>query len=728
MVRAFNKLFLFFYAFLLFVTPLIMFSKTSELFEFNKILFIYLITSIILSLWIGKTLIFKKIIIKKTTFNIPVFLFLLSQVFSTLFSIDRHTSIFGYYGRFNGGLLSIVSYIILFFGFISNIEGMNIVNFLTSLLKISLISSMIVILWGIPGKFGYDLTCFLFTGNLNNNCWTEQFKPSERMFSTLGQPNWLGAYLAINFFIGLYFFWRNKGLNLLAGYLLINFSAILFTRSRSALLAVVVGLILFVLLDLFLLSKKIELKKYLWFSILVFIPIFFFKTGVPTIDKFFNPDFYFKSAASLFSHQNRLTSKKNPVNENQSLAFSNKVTDSGEIRKIVWRGAINLGIRYPLFGTGVETFGYSYYFVRPKEHNLTSEWDFIYNKAHNEFLNYLATTGFIGLGTYLLMVGVVIIEIFKQLLNSKNLTSKNSLKITDASNYQLLITCFFLAYLTILITNFFGFSTTTINLYFYLIPAFLVLLFQPKATVNNQVVNRTLSPVQKIQLVIPLTVFLGGFVFCLNYFLADINYALGNNYRAVQDYSRAYFYLNKALSYKNEHVYQDKLSTVLANLAFILYYKKNNDKEVNQLIKLSKMYNLKSLTQSPKNVLYWKTQAKDYYLFYQINSNREELKKAIKALEVSKTLAPTDPKIYYSLAMLYLADASQQPKKPSFDKALVAINKAVELKPNFRDGYYGKGLILKQLGRKKEAKDAFQYILKKLNPNDEEAEKEINNL
>ena len=54
-------------------------------------------------------------------------------------------------------------------------------------------------LWGLPGRFGYDMSCFLFLGQLNNSCWTDQFHPEVRMFSTLGQPNWLGAFLAVNF-------------------------------------------------------------------------------------------------------------------------------------------------------------------------------------------------------------------------------------------------------------------------------------------------------------------------------------------------------------------------------------------------------------------------------------------------------------------------------------------------------------------------------------------------
>ena len=37
------------------------------------------------------------------------------------------------------------------------------------------------------------------------------------------------------------------------------------------------------------------------------------------------------------------------------------VTESGDIRKIVWQGAIELWKQYPILGTGVENFAYSYY-------------------------------------------------------------------------------------------------------------------------------------------------------------------------------------------------------------------------------------------------------------------------------------------------------------------------------------------------------------------------------
>ena len=202
-----DQIIAFLYSALFFITPLIMTKSTSELFEFNKILFIYASTVLIAFFWLLKIVLNKKIILKKTFLDIPILLFFASQFISTVTSIDLHTSIFGYYGRFNGGLLSLTSYIILYYGLVSN--SINI----EKLLKTILASSLFVILWAIPGHYGHDLTCLLFTGSFSNSCWdntTLAFRPELRAFSTLGQPNWLGAYLAAAFFVSIYYLIKNN--------------------------------------------------------------------------------------------------------------------------------------------------------------------------------------------------------------------------------------------------------------------------------------------------------------------------------------------------------------------------------------------------------------------------------------------------------------------------------------------------------------------------------------
>src|SRR5205807_3701204 len=70
--------------------------------------------------WITKMIAYRRILINPTIFAIPLLLFLLSQIISSVFSLDQHVSWWGYYSRFNGGLLSTITYIFLYFAFVSN--------------------------------------------------------------------------------------------------------------------------------------------------------------------------------------------------------------------------------------------------------------------------------------------------------------------------------------------------------------------------------------------------------------------------------------------------------------------------------------------------------------------------------------------------------------------------------------------------------------------------------
>src|SRR5579872_5395265 len=139
-----------FYAFFLFV-PLIFWGDTSELFEFNKLWFTFILTIIIVLFWIGRSIVNRSIIFRRSFLDIPILLFLLSQVISTIFSIDQHISVWGYYTRFNGGLLSLVSYILLYFAFMANLGKNHAIN----ILKVSITSAFITALWGLPSHYSH---------------------------------------------------------------------------------------------------------------------------------------------------------------------------------------------------------------------------------------------------------------------------------------------------------------------------------------------------------------------------------------------------------------------------------------------------------------------------------------------------------------------------------------------------------------------------------------------
>lgn len=681
---------LLYYALFLF-TPLVMSSATSELFEFNKMIFIYIIATLVFFFWILKMILNKRIILKKTPFDIPLLLFVGSQTLSAIFSIDRHTSFYGYYGRFNGGLLSIIAYSILYFAFTSNSLSIK------KLLKISLLSSFLVIVWGLPGRLGLDLSCFIFMGQLNNACWTDQFHPEERMFSTLGQPNWLGGYLAINFFIGVFFLLKSIFIEkethlpkvLLYGYLFLNFSSILFTRSRSALVSVLGGMgALALFLILYFKGKLNNVRKeltqlFICVGLIVF-SLIIFKTGIQKIDSYLNLSF-------LQPNQKQI-SKAQSDRVLQQTGNKILISESFDIRKIVWGGAIDLANKYPLFGTGVETFAYAYYFVRPIAHNMTSEWDYLYNKAHNEYLNYAATTGYLGLLLYSIMIGSFIFLGLKAI--RKDYKDKESV---------FLIISLLLSYFSILITNFFGFSTTTINLFFYLIPGVIMLFYIKKNDEQNhrETSVKAISINQRIYIGTVSLVIIFLLVFFINYFIADSTYARADAYSKKGDYQTSATLLTQALKMKYEHVYEDKLSYVLANLAVVASYQRQQ--ELSQKIAaLADFYNRKTIRASSKNVLYWKTRAKNQYLFYQISLDKRKIEEGITALHEAQNLSPTDPKIPYSLAifssLLYDEEKDINQKELSKTQSLQEINNSIQLKPDYRDSYLLKSQLLKKYG------------------------------
>src|SRR5437868_4386474 len=88
-----------FYA-LFFFVPLIFTNSTSELFEFNKMWLTFGLTIIVAAAWFTKMVVQRKVIVQRTPLDIPILLFFLSQIISTIFSLDSHVSLWGYYSRF----------------------------------------------------------------------------------------------------------------------------------------------------------------------------------------------------------------------------------------------------------------------------------------------------------------------------------------------------------------------------------------------------------------------------------------------------------------------------------------------------------------------------------------------------------------------------------------------------------------------------------------------------
>ena len=239
---------------LFFIVPLIFNPKTSEVFEFNKMLTLYLFTVLITGLWVTKMIKGKRFIFKKTILDLPIILFLLSQVISTVFSIDQRTSLLGYYSRLNGGLLSSFSYALLYWAVAANLNLSEKKNVIKSLL----FSGVIVSLWGISEHFGASPSCLIITKHLNTSCFVQDVQ--ARVFATLGQPNWMAAWLVAIMSLAWAEGILQKETIKKFGYLLISFlylTALLFTKSRSGFLGFGVTFTIFWVVVFFIFKKRL---------------------------------------------------------------------------------------------------------------------------------------------------------------------------------------------------------------------------------------------------------------------------------------------------------------------------------------------------------------------------------------------------------------------------------------------------------------------------------------
>lgn len=705
---------------LLFLVPLIFWKETSELFEFNKMWLTFIITVFVSLAWIVKMIVMKKFWIQKTPLDIPIALFLGSQIISTVSSLDPYVSLFGYYSRFNGGLLSIISYVILYYAFLSNFDLKTKAKEIgKKILGVSLASGAVVALWGLPSHFGFDPTCYLFRGSLDVSCWTADFQPKVRIFSTMGQPAWLGAYLAILSPLALWFALNSKRKLLAICYLLLSlifYVDILFTKSRAALIA-------------FWISEITFLGAYYWLEIKKADKNINFNSLKPHL-KIFAPFLIAIIVISAIILNPIATTKS--AEPTGTFASGGGGTESGKIRLLVWEGALKIWTHYPLFGSGVETFAYSYYKYRPVAHNLTSEWNYLYNKAHNEFLNYLATTGIVGFGAYLFLIGKFLYMSGKKLLEDGNPKPK------------ILLSALVAGYISILITNFFGFSVVITNLYLFLIPALVFLFFdfvKPKEIfVFNFSREKTLSPrlsfLQKVDIFVAFLVSIYLIGFLINFWQADQAYSLGSNLSRAGEYDSAYLKLQEATSKAPfEPVFKDELAGNDAILAIsLLSSLSDDDKTASRQAEIAQSLARESIIattqvtdEHPNNVVFWKTKVRVFYTLSQVDSKYTKL--ALEAIKKAQELAPTDARVSYNLALIY-------GQINEIDNAISTLKETVKLKPDYIDAHYALGLFYRQLATDKngrvineeleeKAVAEMNYILKNIDPNNEDAKEAL---
>ena len=265
------------------------------------------------------------------------------------------------------------------------------------------------------------------------------------------------------------------------------------------------------------------------------------------------------------------------------------------------------------------------------------------------------------MGYFGLIVGIILFVI-RRITNYE-------LRITDRKNQnynstQIALAC---GWISVLVTNFFGFSVVITSLFFFLFPAMITVLNQ-SPTPNKQIQTRPLYKSQYFGIGLVLLFMLHNSLFMIRYWKADFHYANGLKLNRQHQYLAAFGELQTALALKEEANYHDEIAWSAANLAVIAQKQKETElaKQFTQTAQEQSAWALKI---SPYQINFWKSRAKIFYKLAEIEP--KDLKVAIEALTAASELAPTDAKIRYNLGGL--------------TGNVEDIKKALELKPNYEE-------------------------------------------
>lgn len=493
---------------IIFLTPVYFafFLENFNIFELNKLVVFRIFLTFGLLAFLGKIFLSGRVQFKiNTKTYIFVSLVAISFLFSTIFSIHPNLSLWGDYDR-QQGYYSFFSYVLFFVLVSLNLRAELIKRLLVAVTS----SALLVSLYGLAQYFSLD---FLD--------WKESASLTGRVFSSLGQPNFLGQYLIMVLPVSFYLLVRSiKEKSKWTVSLAIGFSAVaslaclVFTYSRSAWLAALACLFVFLLY----LLRNYKKTVFALISVALLCFVLLVYQGIYSPKPVDGQVNIIKRAASIFNFQQ----------------------GSNKIRLMYWQAAVQefsqADLKRKLFGYGGETL--SSVFAK----HYTSDWG-VYEKinsfpdrAHNSFFDLLLQFGLLGLAA------VVFFYIFLAVISFKFLR-KNFGKQNETDGLIVAIAIILIGYF---INNLFSFSLTVGYIYLYLFLAILLFLMGREKEVFVR-----LTPFSKIIIFSAFLVVSGFFLLFqnINALKADHYYMLAKKAEAKGDCALVLKNVDKTLEY-----------------------------------------------------------------------------------------------------------------------------------------------------------------------------------
>jgi tetratricopeptide (TPR) repeat protein len=353
----------------LFLSAIWFWRPTVDVFDLTKITILWVLGLIALLLWIASSA-ERGVWVPRMKLFWAAGAFLAAEAVATVFSQDPALSVFGLYHRY-GGLIPFCLYATI---------GLMLVGLywerpqdLKEVARALALASAFVTGYVLIEKLGLDWIPWRDSNG----------QPPSFPVSTLGNSDFAGGYLAIASPCFLYLvlsaknrYWRYG----FAAAFFLDLLALYYTDSRGAFIAVGVMIAALALLYRSLLPRWMRLTTLAGAIAAVIVAVLLL----------FHP--FMKSPPSIF---------------NAAGAFSPFRTGTLQERSWYWIDGLRIFEHHPILGTGPDTYYANYPRYRLPQDGAKLGLT-ITDKPHNIFVEYAADSGILGVGTYLVLVGLTL--------------------------------------------------------------------------------------------------------------------------------------------------------------------------------------------------------------------------------------------------------------------------------------------------------------------------------
>lgn len=620
--------------------------------EFPQLAAFYLFTSLGLIFFLLKKRFTKSFTFRLYRQDILVFLFLAVLFLSTLTAINPKTAFWGLYDSWTTSFLTFLMGFVFYIILINQIKKLEKARELLLFVLAGAVVACLSALWQY-----LELGGSLF--------------PLEkiRLSGSLGQPNFLGSYLALGLPFSLYLFFSEKRLlsRIVFGLASLLITAILlFTASRTAWLAVILAAGV-VTLTLFLKvpGKKLfhQVKKskrpFLGLVLAAVFILFFFGNLV-------------------FS---RITESFQATPEQNTLL----------IRLYEWQGGLKVFQERPLLGVGPENLYYRYGTNRnPWLNKIEDEWFLRAYSIRNIYLDFLAKTGLLGLASFLCLVFYTLRGLVKNL---------NPFAKGRASWIYFSVLFSYLVFLFIGV----GYLLTPSNLIFFWL---LMALTRSLTSRSQRQIKLSLSKKMMpfldksaFGLVFLITIFLGLLVrgITADYFVKKgLVYGVGQNATLFEKsvvLNPLYPAYKRALALAYLEMATESIDEGTSKITL----KQGGEPLVQKALDAA---NAAVVTDPYDSVSY--TNLSIFY-FRLSSLDRDYLENALWSAEKAREIEPNLPDSWDNAGLVYLDMGNLEKAKEYFEKAIA-------LKENYAPSHFHLGETLRQMGFPEEALGHYQMF------------------